>query len=119
MKVDVSPLIQYLADPTDVAHGRLVIMWLYNYKEELLRNAPMMALTINDRYTKKYLDCDYPHMDLDTALEKFIDASHLIQEEILATLHTLVDLLIIYTGEGPFSVSEWKDRITEYERQIS
>lgn len=75
MKVDVSPLIQYLAKPTDVAHGRLVIMWLYNYREELLRNAPMMALTINDRYTKKYLECDYPHMELDDAVERLINAS--------------------------------------------
>lgn len=119
MKPDVVPLIHFLGQPEDQHQVAMVIRWLYHYKDLLLKDHPMIACLINERYCKPYLHENYATMELDLALEQFIQAPTLIQESIAKVIHLIVDLMVIYFGEGPFTLQEWNVRVSQYIKDLA
>ena len=118
MRMDITPLVQYLAMPNDAKHGCMVLRWLYHYRNEILQHEPLIALLVNERYVEPFLNVNYVTMELDLAIAQLEGAGETLQSHILETLHSLVDLLLIYQGEGPFTSSSWKDRIAQYESTV-
>lgn len=119
MKPDIVPLIHFLGQPEDVNQTAMVIRWLYHYRVNLLKDSPMLACLINDRYTMPFLRVNYANMELETALNQFIEAQPLIQKEINRVIHLIVDLMVIYYGEGPFTSSSWNVRVTDYIKSLA
>ena len=114
--MDITPLIQYLARANDPNSGAVVIRWLHFYKSDIMQYEPMLALYINEKLQEIF------HIDLVTfddveTVNQLLDADETRQNQILNSLHTLVDIIIIYQSEGPFHLSDWKVRLARYENE--